>query len=214
MKSTPNVNAVDNQVDDVNPAKIVTPPPYLDHDYVIPSSMLSSQAAATCMRQMAALRAQSDDLRRFSESLFHKSITLDSLRDDPEKLKHFTGLMNYGVFCALVRYLTPKTNHPRWWRGESTLITIKFCQPDAEGRSHLARREHKLSIEEQFFLCWCDYGQVRARLKWHIELEYQRPICLSYIPSELISLTMSWVDFTASQLAIRAATFRHFTAFH
>ena len=192
-KSTPNVDAVDNQVDDVDPAKIVTPPPYLDHDYVVPSSMLSSQAAATCMRQMAALRAESDDLRRFSESLFQKSITLDSLRDDPEKFKHFTGLTNYGVFCALVRYLTPKAKHLRWWRGESTLVTI--CQPDAEGRSRLARREHKLSIEEQFFL-------VLVRLRTGastLEMAHRAGISTSYF-SKLYTTWINFLDYELGRL--------------
>ena len=80
------------------------------------------------------------------------TVSVDALKEDPSKFKHFTGL-RYDVSSALLEYLAPKAERLRWWRGTATVQ--KILKDGTEGASRSDRRySSKLSVRDQFFFAF------------------------------------------------------------
>ena len=126
--------------------------------------------------------------------LVSRSLTIEALKDDASKSKHYTGLPNYEVFCVLCEYLKPKALRLRWWRGSETMQALcKPCKESKKSKTACQRQARcKLSVEEQFFLV-----PVRLRTSASVlDLSHRASIS----PSTFSKLFTTWINFLAYEL--------------
>ena len=126
-----------------------TPAPSLDHDYQL---LLPKVGDPEVARRMEQLQQENDSLRSDLRKLKSCSVSLAALKGDDEKFKHFTGLPNYAVFRALLRYLTRKAKRLVWWRGSQTAQAVRKYRSGTAARRLGRPKIMRLSLEQQFFL--------------------------------------------------------------
>lgn len=173
---------------------IVTPLPSADHDYCITSVDEAVRGADSCA--LFQLQRENTSIAERVSDLVSRSLTIEALKDDARKFKHYTGLPNYEVFCVLCEYLKPKALRLRWWRGSETMQALcKPCKESKKSKTACQRQARcKLSVEEQFFLVL-----VRLRTSASVlDLSHRASIS----PSTFSKLFTTWINFLAYELKL------------
>ena len=94
------------QVSKVQPCQ--TPPPSLDHDYLV----RRLHCAAGAADRIAQLEKENEMLLSDLKKMKSTAVTLEAVKGNNDKFKHITGLPNYGVFCALLQLFRKKSRAP------------------------------------------------------------------------------------------------------
>ena len=176
----------DGALSEVRPGFIFTPAPSVDHVYHL---RRASAVASSDSRRGEELEVENARLRKEVRALKSAAVTLEALKDDDSKFKHFTGLPNYGVFCALLRYLKPKAKRLVWWRGGQTIA--EMCTPD-HAQKRRQGRVQRLTISTQFFL-------VLRRLRTGASI-MELAHCASMSMSQMSKLFTTWINFLDYEL--------------
>ena len=138
------------------------------------------------------LEKENEDLRRQLKKLHATAVTLDAVKGSDDKFKHFTGLPNYGVFCALLQLFRPKAERLVWWRGQQTAHDVRKFKTGHAHRRPARTRANSLPLEQQFFL-------VLRRLRTAasvVELAH----CAAISPSQFSKLFTTWINFLDFEL--------------
>ena len=123
------------------------PAPHPDHDYHEAGELQRGYPALAeyverLEQENATLTAQLSVVRS-------QSMSLEVVKTDDEWFKCLTGIPNYGVFAALVRYFEKKVRRLKWWLG--FVIMKELCTPSGAAKRATREYSRRLSVEQEFF---------------------------------------------------------------
>jgi len=128
-------------------------PPIDFHEYVAQgnSTVMLYEKLARCeaiLPGISTVYLKSAELEQELEAMRSSQFSLENIKNDDNIFQFWTGMPSYGVFSALLTYLTPRAEKMQYWKGGSKSshenYTVRFESKPGP--------ERKLTLEEEFFL--------------------------------------------------------------
>ncbi|XP_033730955.1 uncharacterized protein LOC117320435 [Pecten maximus] len=121
---------------------------YNDHIYSFHADSDGENDIEILQKEIEKLSTQINDMEDQLNEYKGNRFSIEKIKDDPKAMLFYTGFINYSVFESILKYLSPKAEKLRYWRGKGEDIGLNN---DAR-QNEKQRPARKLSIEEEFFM--------------------------------------------------------------